>query len=265
MSLRAKILGTACAVALGAMCTPALADFAGTLQGNYSNIDISGGGGNVNDWSVAGSGAFGLGMSGLKVEVDGGYNNASENGGGSLTDWNIDGALIWQCAQGRIGASVGYNDIQFEHSGSGNATNYGGFGEWFASPMFTVGVKGGGISDNDHSGGSADYFGGEVVLYAMPDLAFNGTIDYFSLGGGGSSDNITNYGITAEWLVSETTPISVYGGYTYTDISHGGSANTWLVGVKVYTNSNGASTLVDRQRSGVASWGTSVNLIDTVL
>ena len=46
----------------------------------------------------------------------------------------------------------------------------------------------------------------------MPDLAFKGNIDYVEVGGG----HVTNYGVSAEYLVSEDTPISVFGGYTRT-------------------------------------------------
>jgi len=40
--------------------------------------------------------------------------------------------------------------------------------------------------------------------------------------------------------------------------------STWTVGLKFYLNGNGASTLVDRQRTGNANWGTETNLIDAV-
>jgi len=40
--------------------------------------------------------------------------------------------------------------------------------------------------------------------------------------------------------------------------------STWTVGLKFYLNGNGASTLVDRQRTGNENWGTQTNLINTV-
>ena len=129
--------------------------------------------------------------------------------------------------------------------------------------MFTLGAKGGGATASGGGfTGTADYFGGEAVFYVVPDLALNADVDYLSVGSG---ENLSNYGGTVEWLVSESTPISVYGNYTYTELSSGGGhLTTWLVGVKFYLNNNGASTLVDRQRSGNANWGTETNLIDTV-
>jgi hypothetical protein len=246
---------------------PAFADFgsnfSGTLQGQYSNISSGSGGGSANVWGGEGSGAFDLGLSGLKLQVDGGYQGVNLSGSGSVDDWNVDGAFFWQGHEGRIGGTVGYNGF----SGAGtdvNITNYGGFAEWYASPMFTVGVKGGGASaSGGGSSGTATYVGGEVVAYVFPDVALNGNVDYFSDGNGGG--NITSYGGTAEWLVSESTPVSVYGGYTYSDFSGGGGhLSTWTVGLKFYLNGNGAATLADRQRTGNANWGTQTNLINSV-
>jgi hypothetical protein len=269
MSLRSKILGTVCVVAVAAVSGPALADFgsafSGTLQGQYSNISAGSGGGSANVWGGEGSGAFDLGWSGLKVQVDGGYQGVSFSGSGSVDDWNVDGAFYWQGHQGRIGGTVGYNGFSGSGAGTFNVTNYGGFAEWYAAPMFTVGVKGGGASASDggFGSGTATYVGGEAVFYAFPNLALNGNVDYFSAGNAGG--NITSYGGTAEWLFSESVPVSVYGGYTYSDFSGGGGhLSTWTVGLKFYLNGNGASTLADRQRTGNANWGTETNLINTV-
>lgn len=266
MSLRSTILGTACVVALAALSGPAFADmtnFSGTLQGDYSNLTAGSGGGSANIWSGQGSGAFDLGWSGLKVQADGGYSSLEVSSGPTLNDWNIDGALIWQGMQGRLGATVGYNSISFSGE-TIDQTNYGGFGEWYAGHMFTVGIKGGG--ENLTASGThlnADTFGAEGVFYVMPDLALNADFDYLSI----DHENVSEYGAKAEWLVSETTPISIYGGYTYTDLSSGGGhLSTWMIGAKFYFNGNGASTLVDRQRSGNASWGTSTpSIIDAIL
>jgi hypothetical protein len=237
--------------------------FSGTLQGQYSNISAGSGGGSANEWGGAGSAAFGTGWGGLKLQVDGGYQGINVSGGLNANDWDVDGAAFWQGGMGRIGGTVGYNG--FSDGGTTfNITNYGGFAEWYAAPMFTVGVKGGGLSANNGAfgNGSATYIGGEAVFYAMPNLALNANIDYLS---SGHNANITDYGGTAEWLVSESTPISVYGGYTYTQLSSGGGhLSTWMVGLKFYCNGNGAATLADRQRTGNASWGTETNLINAV-
>jgi hypothetical protein len=263
MSRHIKFLGTASVLALAVLASnPALADFSGTLQGDYAHVDVSNGGGSGDEWGGAGSGRFSLGSWGLNAQVDGGYHQLSANGGGgTVDDWNVDGSLFWLGSMGRVGASVGYNGLNVSGGGgNGHVTNYGGFAEWFAAPMVTIGAKGGAASTSGN-GGTADYFGGEAVWYVIPDVDLNGTIDYVSLTG----EHLTNYAANVEWLVSESTPVSIYGGYGRTEISGGGAANTWLVGLKFYTNSNGSSTLVDRQRTGNVDWANHVNVLGVVL
>jgi hypothetical protein len=246
----------ACAATL-ALVAPAFADapvgFAGTLSGSYTNWNFSGSGsGNANLWGADGQAAFGLGMRDIGAEIDGGYHNLTTNGSGnsSVDIWNIGGNLFWAPAsQGRLGATVQYESL----SGSGadaHLTEYGAFGEYYPSNMLTLGLNGGGWSGGSGStfgsGGSGGYVGGGVTGYVMPDLALTGQINYFS----GSGAHLTNYSAMGEYLISEATPVSIFGGYTYTDVSGAsGHINQWLIGVKFYMNGNG-STLVDKQRNG---------------
>ncbi len=70
---------------------------------------------------------------------------------------------------------------------------------------------------------------------------------------GGSGE--TDYTIQVEWLVSKTAPVSVLGGYTYSGFSPGSfNVGTVFVGIKLYTNGDGAAALIDRQRSGPLGW-----------
>jgi hypothetical protein len=258
VSLRSTILATACAMALGALAGPALADdFSGVLSGDYANY--SGDGANLNSWGADGDGMFGLG-SNFAAQIDAGYHNL--NGSGLNADvWNIGGTIFWRGTNGRIGAVVGYDSV----SGggvSGNVTNYGAFGEWYASSMFTVGVKGGAFTGSG-SGGS-DYFGAGLAFYATPDLVFTGGYDYDGFGSGGGSAN--TWSIGGEWLVSETTPVSVFAGYDNTSFSGGGgSINTWVAGLKIYTDPEGPAPLVVRQRDGAEQWGTSTGAVGALL
>jgi hypothetical protein len=256
MSLRTMAIRSACSLALGAFAlNPALADFSGTLQGDYSHVNVSNGGGSGNEWGGDASGRFGLGPWDLNGQVDGGYHQLS-GGGGHVDDWNADGSLFWLGNEGRIGADVGYNGLS--GGGSGHVTNYGGFAEWYMAPMVTLGVKGGGASVSN-GGGMADYVGAEAAWYVVPDVDVSGTVDYLSLTG----SHLTNYSAKAEWLISETTPVSVYGGYTRSEIP-GAGANTWLIGLKFYTDSNGSSTLVARQRTGNVDWAGHINVLGLV-
>ncbi len=223
--------------------------FSGLLSGDYANVSANHGG-NADVWGVSGSGAFGLGEN-FVGEVDTGYQSFS--GHGSVSDWTVDGSVFWRASNGRIGLVVGYNSV----SGGGfsaNATNYGVFGEWFATPAITLGLKGGGFSGNH--GGDGSYVAGAITGYVMPDLSFSGGIDYTNVN---HFTNETDWSIRAEYLFSEKTPISVWAGYVNSHFSGGlPSANTWIVGLTLYCNGPDTGTaLVDRQRGGPAKWGTS--------
>jgi hypothetical protein len=256
MKVRTAILGAVSALALSAV--PALAsDFSGTLSGDYANI--SGSGSSANSWGVSGSGVFNV-ASDWAVGLDAGYHNF-DGGGSNANVWNVDGNLFYRCPNGRIGATVGYlaNDNWFFGTNF-HATNYGVAGEWWASKMFTVGVKGGGYNASFSFSGA--YFGAAATFYAMPDLAFTGSYDYTSVNHGFGHES--DWTIEGEWLVSESTPISIYGGYEGTSIStFSSNPNVWFVGVRLYTNGDGSSTLVDRQRNGTPGWLTSFSPLVT--
>lgn len=235
------------ASALALMSAPALADdldFAGVLSGNYIHVgsDLP----SADGWGINGSGAVGLGDSGLAAELDAGHNHLSIS---SLdaNDWNIGGSLFWKFGEGRVGATVNYTNVNLSVLSVGadaHATNYGGFGEYFASDMFTVGGKVGGFS-GDFDG---VYFGGGVTGYVFPDFAVSGSVNYTNFN---HLFHETDLGISAEYLISEEIPVSGFVGYTWSDLSNGGgNANTLFVGLRLYTNTTGAATLVDRQRTG---------------
>jgi len=254
MSKQRLLVAGAFAATVGLVSvTPAFADapqgFAGTLSGSYSSMNFSGSGsgGSANLWSGEGQAAFGLGMNNLAAEFDGGYHNLSSHGSNdSLDIWNLGGHLFWAPAEGRLGATLQYEGL---NGADTHLTQYGAFGEYYLSNMVTLGLNGGGWSGSSDvfgTGGDGTYIGGGGSVYLMPDLALTGQITYF----GDSGAHLTNYSATGEWLVSEDTPISVYGGYTYSDISNvGGHLNQWVIGVKFYTDGNGTA-LVDKHRNG---------------
>lgn len=243
-----------------ALCaSPALADgpfgsFDGVLSGDYANTSLSGTG-HVNDWGFDGAGAFNLGWSNISAQVEGGWHDLNgDHLGGSWNDWNGGGALYWTGHWARVGATAGYQSES--GSLSGHATNYGAFGELYAGPMFTLGVKGGGFSGNDGlNGGNV---GVQGIVYLGREIALSGDYDYYSLnnstfGGGGTE---SDWGGKIEWLVSPRLPVSIWGGYEHADVQGEGHANTYMVGLKFYTDGFGPAALVDRQRGGAEQWGT---------
>jgi hypothetical protein len=237
------LLASVGALALcAALPSAASAGVSGTLSGSWAD-DTNGGGGNI--WNVDGSltGMFG---SNWGAEVDGGYHNV-DNAGADI--WNIGGSLFWAGMQGRLAASVNYDDISIS-GGDVHFTSYGVGGEWYAGPSFTVAVKGGGttVDVTGFSGNtSGGYAGGMLQGYLMPNLSLSGSVDYMGISGG----HITSETARVEWLFSQTTPVSVYGGYQHVDAGFlGGNEDIFFVGAKLYLNGSGGGTLVDRQRNG---------------
>src|SRR5580692_4677698 len=111
------------------------------VGGDYSYLSANHGG-QVNDFGGEAGGIipFGDNFSG---QVLGAYHNLSENhGGGSFNNYQVGGDLAWNWDMGRIGANVAY-DSDTGHGVTGNITNYGVFGEYYASDQFTVGLRGG--------------------------------------------------------------------------------------------------------------------------
>ena len=247
---RKILLGSVCALAMG-FAAPALADdmmggnFSGTLSGGYSNTHFVGLG-SVNEWGGNAEGALGLGGTGVKIQVDGGYHKDSFEGGGDADTWNADGSVFTLINNGgRLGATYGYSSIDFNGFGSTHSENYGLFGEWWASDDITVAGKAGGFDSKFF--GSGYYAGAQGKFYLMPDLGLSAAIDHahFNAGGGNTE---TDYTLAGEYLFSEETPISISGGWSYADIA-GIHADTWFVSLKFYCNGgSSAATLVDRQR-----------------
>lgn len=231
MKLSAKLLAGVCLLA-GMASTSAYA-VSGTLSGSYANLDA--GIGNADVWGANGA-LTGLFSDNWGLEGAASYHNVSNAGSADI--WSLGGSAFWRDVNGRIAATVMYHDVP-----GATATNYGIGGEWFAGDQFTVALKGGGISGSGTNGG---YVGGDVKWYAMPNLAFDGRVDYADQG-----VSTTTETIQAEWMFSETFPVSVYGGYQHVDIGGlGGDGNVWFVGLKLYTNDDGPAPLVARQRNG---------------
>jgi hypothetical protein len=221
---------------------------AGTLGVDYADFSPSSGS-DGNQWGLSGSGLFALGDNfGLNLDV--GYHNVSGTGP-SLDNVAASGTLLLQQPDGRIGLTLGFQSNS-QGSYSSNTYNYGLVGDYFVSPEITLSGKGGGFSSDPGSDGY--YLGGALTGYANPDLAINGAIDYTRFTKFGGS-NETDFTIKGEWLVSESTPVLVFGGYTYSALSPGSfNVGTVFVGIKLYTSRVGAVTLTAQQRNGPVGW-----------
>jgi len=228
--------------------------FAGTISGSYGQESCDGCD-NIDAWSINGQAAFGFAPN-FGGELDAGYTGLSGSGF-DVNVWGVGGSVFWAPGMGRAGATVQYST--FSESGfSPDFFAYGVFGEFFASPFFTLAARGGGLSISesgfDESGG---YIGAALIGYPLPNLAITPSIDFTSI----SDVDVTNYGIGAEFLISEMVPISVFAGCTHSTLSAFGSdfdSDQWMIGFRFYTKGNGV-TLVERHRQGTLGWAGSTN------
>lgn len=250
MQKKMKLLGSASVLAAAMLLSaPAMAGapmgFAGVLSGNYSNTSCSGCG-SQNGWGLGGQGAFGLGMSDLGGEVNANYNGFS--GAGSPSVFGVGGSLFWAPVQGRVGGSFSWSEISSSGNPNLDTLTYGGFGEFYASDMFTIGGNAGGMHLSA-GGGSANgyYIGGGATAYVMPNFGVTGAISYSHLGSG--IGGMAAYSISGEYLISEETPVSLYAGYTNVDVPFGlPNMNVFTIGLKLYAG--GSGSLRDRHRNG---------------
>ncbi len=216
------------------------ANFSGTLTGQYGYAILSGAP-DANIVGTAGEGEFALGA-GIHAQVNAGYNHVSQSGLHAY-DWNVGGSPYWKGDMGRAGVIVNYTKVDIAGLGI-HTTNFGGFGEYFANDMFTFGLKAGGYGGTL----SGAYFGAAMTGYVFPNFAVSGGINYTHLDNAGAE---TALSVQGEYLLSEETPIAVFAGYTYSDLSNaGGHVSTFLMGLRFYFNTDGFSSLTERQRSG---------------
>lgn len=254
-SMKNVLLSSVAAIALcAAVSTQASAAVSGDIGGSYANVTNSGG---ADIWNIQG-GLSGMFSGNWGAEAHGGYHNISD-AGGNLDIWNVGGSLFWQHMSGRLAAQVNYDSLSFSGIDV-NITSYGVSGEWYAGPNFTVAVKGGGDTGEISGFGSSvsdngGYAGGNLTWYAMPNLALSGNVDYIGIDG----SHQTTEEVKAEWMFSNTMPVSIYGGYQHLDCGSGfvicgGNSDVLFVGAKFYFGQGGSGTLVDRQREEGLSW-----------
>lgn len=232
---------------LAMLSAPAFADdldLAGVLTGSLNHITgskIS----DVNNWGVDGAAKLGLGSYGLNAEINVGYNRAAFDGMRAQT-WNTGGSLFMAVEQGRVGINVNYNELNALGLNN-HYTSFGGFGDYYVDNALTVTGKLGGFSGD----ANGLYIGAGATGYVLPNLALSGLASFTNVNKGYQA---TELGVQGEYLFSEEIPVSAFTGYTFSAFSdHGGNAHTFFVGLRVYTNTVGGTSLVDRHRSGTVS------------
>jgi hypothetical protein len=255
--------------------------FAGFADVGYSNTsfgdsDSYGGDDSWNNIHVGAGIAFPVDeVPGIAWQLDGNYSSQSGDDGSQIV-WNLGGSMWWGGVESRFGININYETV----TDYGSLTNGGVFGEWYLG-NFTVAAKGGWLwGGGTPNGGRGNYLGGQVGGYFVPNFWLGGGVTWSDMvsgstlvGGGYSAPPCygptcgrrdlteTNFTIDGEFLVSDTFPISVYGGYTYTDwkISENVSnpllasgddfdTNTFFIGLRYYMG--GMGSLANMHRNG---------------
>ena len=238
------LLGTIAPIALaiafsGAAYADGIGDVSATVSGSYGGTTsagtakIYGANGTINipfDVSVAD-------VTGVEGDID--LHSVDYSG----DVFNAGGALYVGGASGRLAAGYWYH--QSKEVGNKILNQVGGGGQWFVSPDVDLAVNVGGILSHNNGGG---YVGGQLKWYVVPDVSVSASLGYVSY-----SRDVTTAKIEAEWLISESVPVAVYGGYQNINNIKGvktGKDNVLYVGLRLYVNGGSAETLVDRQRTG---------------
>jgi hypothetical protein len=133
-------------------------------------------------------------------------------------------------------------------------TTIGGGGEWYPSDWVTVGVHGGAIAGTFAGG----FVSGAVKGYVLPDLSVEGFATFSEWKPTGFKFvSETDLGVKGEFLVSESIPLTIQGGYTHQQVSGFGGPpfdtddNVFSVGLRLYLDSSAApETLIQHNRTG---------------
>ena len=233
------LYATATVAALSA--TAALAQGVPTLRGSinaeYNRLDYEGAGG-TDMWSAGGDIVADLAM-GLAVQGNVAYRQTEMTGADAKT-WHYGGTVFWRAPVGKIGATVEH--VSTDNGASADFTSYGAVAEFYAADNIAILARGGWFNGDGALDGG--YYGAGLRFYATPNLAGTARIDRVEFDVGG---DYTDYSVMGEFLLGWFTPVSVYGGYTYTDMPGDTHVNRFTAGLRFYF---GEGTLIEQDRAG---------------
>ncbi len=241
--MKKLLLASSWAVALVA-ASPALAqDWNASIDGDYIHANANNGGGTADGYDINGAADIPFSWSPIGVELLLGYHSLD-----GAHDFNGGGNFIWNGMNLRLAATVTETDVHIGGTGI-SEWELGGGADWYANSWLTLSGQGGGIAGK-LSGG---YVGGTAKGYVMPDLSLAGFVNYTGVSLFGANLNETDFGVKGEWMISDTFPLSINGGYFHSNIDTPGPSvdvDTFFVGAKFYLNGGGAMPLVERNRTG---------------
>jgi hypothetical protein len=254
-----RVGGLAAVLFLGCLSGPALAQGMGNLSGNvaadFDRYDVNGR--SADQWNASGSAVLTLDNPGGDIQAN--FANAGVNtlgtkkiAGTSSDDWTYGADAYWRDYAGDFGVNITDHNIP---KGEGETFVSGGFfGEFFALSDLTLRAKGGRLQ------GDADGWYGDsgLVFYPLDAIAISLTGDYARLQHGGPQ--VTDGGLSIEYLPVRDVPVSLSLGYTYARYEHmtggfAGDSNIFSIALKAYFGGGGRNgALVDYQRNGATSW-----------
>jgi len=229
-----------------------------TVGADYTYLGLNNSAGNLNVGGVSASGIMPIGQTPFVVQGDAGYHYLSADGGGNVNAYNVGGSVAYAVPEGRVGAAVSYYGVDIGHGlGTLGAVSYGGYGEWYVTNRITVGAKGGAISPTGDASTlfnheTAAYAGVQAIGYVTPDFSVGGSYDWAGQG----PLSVSTAGVQAAYQISRAMPLTVFGGWAYTNTSFGNlnlEGNGVNIGVK-YTF-GGEGSLRHHDRTGVDAWG----------
>jgi hypothetical protein len=267
------MLGTVSVLTLRLVRRPdTLMGFAGMADASYTNTSFDDNGSGNDGWNTFGLGAaiaFPIDeIAGFNWQLDASYFSSSGDDSSSIT-WNLGGSLFWAGPGSRFGININYNTL----TDYGSQTNGGLFTEWYFGNI-TAQAKGGWLwGGGTAASGRGNYLGAGLAGYFMPNFGISAAVTWADLVTSATQGwpcygptcgrrdlTHTDFGIEGEFLVSETLPISIYGGYQYTNASisenisnpylsdDDWNSNTFYIGLRYYMG--GMGTLIERHRNG---------------
>jgi hypothetical protein len=189
-------------------------------------------------WSGGGSLAVGV-YPMISLQGDVGFATTDVGDDDSLDVWSFAGSAFWRGPMFAVGANIGNSSIEIDPLDF-DVMNYGAFGEFYPTQIITVYALGGWL-DGDF-GFDGNYLGGGAIVYPIPNLALTGNINYVD----NDADDATSFGVSAEYMFSDTMPLSVYGGYNFADE---GGIDVLTIGIR-FLFGGPIGPLVARDRTG---------------
>ena len=217
-----------------------------SASANAAQIDFNGG----PTFTFNGlSGTVGATLAPPHVNIEARASLGTSSNGASRSYQETAGAtLIWWEPEWRLGASLGHQHT--DRPGSDvNVTNLHGYGVWFPSESVTLSAKAGGFS------GTRDgkYAGVAINWYLTEDLALFGAFDGTSFDANFQESDWT---ASVQWLPTRQLPVSLALGVTHSQISgrFDARATAAFVGVRLFFNRSGETSLRGRERTGPTGW-----------